>query len=267
MDEQGMRERYEFGCRLIEEAGALALSYFERLSELTVKGKGPQDVVSEADVDTEVLIRDRLAERFPGDGFLGEETGRSDFDERGGIWVVDPIDGTQPFVCGMSSWCVSIAFVHAGQLQMGFISSPARNEVFAGWRGHGATLNGRPISVRTATRLDEGIVEVGYSPRIGADDVLHMFDRLLRQGGMYYRDGSGALALAYVAAGRLIGYVEAHMNSWDCLGAMAVIEAAGGRVNDFLVGDALWKGNVVIAGSPELYPKLAELAVPPSRAS
>ena len=76
---------------------------------------------------------------------------------------------------------------------------------------------------------------------------------------MFYRDGSGALVLAYVAAGRLIGYIEPHINSWDCLGALAVIEAAGGVSNDFLAGDGLWSGAPLVAASPELYPELAAI--------
>ncbi len=110
--------------------------------------------------------------------------------------------------------------------------------------------------------LDQGIVAVGYSPRIGADDILPMFERLLRAGGMFYRDGSGALGLCYVACGRLIGYVEAHINSWDCLGALAVLEAAGGRSNDFLADDGLWNGGRLVAGPPALYPALAALVEP-----
>lgn len=256
MDETALDSRFAFASRLIEEAGALALSYFERLGTLTIKSKGLQDMASEADLDTEILIRDRLKAAFPEDGFLGEETGRAALGDPVGIWVVDPIDGTQPFISGMSSWCVSIAFVANGVLEMGFVTAPARRETFVGRRGQGATLNGRPIRVSQATRLTEGIVGVGYSPRVPPDEFLPMFGRLLRQGAMFYREGSGALTLCAVAAGRLIGYVEPHINSWDCLGALAVIEGAGGRINDFLAGDALWTGNRVIAGPEALYPAL-----------
>jgi myo-inositol-1(or 4)-monophosphatase len=259
MDADPLGARFDFGSALIVEAGALALSCFRRLDTLTVRGKGRQDMVSEADVDTEVLIRRRIAERFPGDGFLGEETGRGDVSPDAGVWVVDPIDGTQPFMSGMTPWCVSIAYVLGGRLEMGFVSAPARDELFIGRRGEAATLNGRPIAVSAATRLDEGVVEVGYSPRIGADDILPVFERLLRQGGMYYRHGSGAIALCYVACGRLIGYVEPHINSWDALGGLAVVEAAGGAVNDFLAGDGLWTGGPLIVGPPALYPALTTL--------
>jgi myo-inositol-1(or 4)-monophosphatase len=257
-------ERFAIATAVMADAAALALGYFQDLGSLTITGKGPRDMMSEADLETETLIRTRLMERFPSDGFLGEETGRVDTGAGGGIWVVDPIDGTQPFISGMTSWCVSIAFVLDGHVEFGLVSSPARGESFVGRRGRGATLNGRSIAVSNATGLDQGLVAVGYSPRIGADDILPMFERLLRAGGMFYRDGSGALGLCYVACGRLLGYVEAHINSWDCLGALAILESAGGRSNDFLAGEGLWVGGRLIAGPPALYPALAAVLDPTS---
>ncbi len=251
-----IEERFNFAHGLIQEAGDLALDYFRRLGTLRVESKGPQDMATEADLNTELLIRSRLKEKFPEDAFLGEETGRTEFAPGQGIWVVDPIDGTQPFISGLTGWCVSIAFVLNGALEIGLVSSPARQELFAGHRGAGATLNGNAIQVSTASHLTDGIVGVGYSPRVKPDEFLPLFSRLLRQGGMFYRDGSGALALCYLACGRLIGYVEPHINSWDCLGALAIIQAAGGTINDFLSNDGLWKGNRVVAGPASLYPAL-----------
>jgi len=255
-------ERFKFGRDLIQEAGELALDYFRRLDTLRVHRKGPQDMASEADLNTELLIRDRLKEKFPDDAFLGEETGRTEFAPGQGIWVVDPIDGTQPFISGLTGWCVSIAFVLNGTLELGLVFSPARGELFAGRRGAEATLNGKAIQVSAATRLTDGIVAVGYSPRVKPEDFLALFSRLLGQGAMFYRDGSGALALCYVACGRLIGYVEPHINSWDCLGALAIIQAAGGTISDFLSNDGLWKGSRLIAGPAALYPALSRLFTP-----
>ena len=254
-----MRERFEFASILIEEAGALALGFFQRLDTLTVAHKGVQDLASEADLETEQLIRDRLVVRFPEDAFLGEETGRAEVAGSRGIWVVDPIDGTMPFVLGMGAWCVSIAYVYDGRFEMGFVMAPARDELFIGWRGHGATLNGQAITLSDSVSLDDGIVGVGYSHRVGADDLLPILEPLLRQGAMFYREGSGALALCYLACGRLIGYVETHINAWDCAAAIAIVQAAGGQTNDFLAGDGLWSGGPIIAGPPALYGALAAL--------
>lgn len=107
--------------------------------------------------------------------------------------------------------------------------------------------------------MRDGIVAAGYSLRLPPEAFLPAFTRLLEAGGVFYRDGSGALALAYVACGRLIGYAEAQINAWDCLGALAVIEAAGGVSNDFLAGDGLWVGAPLVAAAPELYPELAAI--------
>jgi myo-inositol-1(or 4)-monophosphatase len=216
-------------------------------------------VVSEADLAVELLIKERVAAAFPDAGFFGEETGMSDIGERTGIWVVDPIDGTQPFVSGMSSWCVSMAYVERGKLLLGLVYNPVDDELFAGGVGIPATLNGKPIRPHSGTELAHGIVSVGYSTRVEPDVVLGILARLLRGGGMFHRNGSGALCLCYVACGRLLGYIEPHINAWDCLGAIAVIEAAGGRTNDFLRGDALRSGNKLVAGPAALFDRLEDV--------
>ncbi len=108
---EALRNRFEVAREVIREAGALANDYFSEIGTLTIKSKGSHDLVSEADVNTEKLIRERFAEHFPEDAFFGEESGLTDLNHAAGIWVVDPIDGTQPFLCGMPNWCISIAFV------------------------------------------------------------------------------------------------------------------------------------------------------------
>jgi myo-inositol-1(or 4)-monophosphatase len=248
--------RYEFGRDLVRRAGGLAAEFAGALAQLEVRNKAVQDVVTQADVEVEILIKDALAEAFGSDGFLGEESGAQDVTDSGGIWVVDPIDGTQPFISGLTSWCVSIAYVRAGELQFGFVHNPPLDELFEGGLGRPALLNGRPIAPHPGQALTDGIVSVGYSPRVGPDEILPVFDRLLRRGGMFYRNGSGALTLCYVACGRLLGYVEPHINSWDCLGGIAVLTAAGGRANDYLQGDALLAGNRIVAGPPAVFDAL-----------
>ena len=255
--DHGLDERFDFGAALITRAAALAQQFYLRQASLTVRTKGIQDVVSEADTEVEKLIRDAVEERFAADAFFGEEFGHNEVEGASDVWIVDPIDGTQPFLSGLSSWCVSIGFAREGRLEMGFVAAPARDEIFMGRRDHGATLNGRSIHVSESTRLDDGLVSIGMSPRIGPDEILPIVDKLLRQGVVYYREGSGALSLAYVAAGRLIGYIESHLNSWDGAAGVAIVEAAGGRVNDFLAGDALRKGGPVVATNEALYAALA----------
>jgi myo-inositol-1(or 4)-monophosphatase len=258
-DSEDISQRYAFGLTLIKDAGDLALGYFANRDALTVMTKGPQDLASEADLNTELLIKERLAKHYPQDAFLGEETGLTEFAEGQGIWVVDPIDGTQPFISGMTAWCVSIGFMKDNALQFGMVYAPARDELFAGGSGVAATLNGMPVGVHPGKSIRDGICSVGYSPRIGPAEFLPMFTRFLEAGGTFHREGTGALALCYVACGRLIGYFEPHINSWDCLGAMAVIHAAGLKTNDFLAGDGLRKGNFLVAGKAGVFDELVRL--------
>ena len=259
MDTSAISSRYALALRLIRDAGDLAHDYFRRRESLTVNSKGPQDMASEADLNTELLIRDRLGKAFPDDGFLGEETGNIEPAPGQGLWVVDPIDGTQPFISGLSGWCVSIAFVRDNELMFGMVYAPARGELFAGGQGIPATLNGSPVERHAGRSITDGIVGVGYSPRVTPEEFLPIFGRLLEAGGMFYREGSGALTLCYVACGRLIGYVEAHINSWDCLGALAVIRAAGLKTNDFLADNGLRVGNRLVVGNDEVYAALEKV--------
>ncbi len=249
-------ERHAFALDLIRDAGALAQGYFRDRDALTITAKGLQDMASQADVETELLIRGRLAAAFPQDAFLGEETGATAVTPGQGIWVVDPIDGTQPFISGLSAWCVSIAFVTGREVQFGMVYAPERDELFAGGVGIPATLNGKPISGHRSKSLAEGIVAVGFSPRLGSNTFIPLFAAILAAGGVFYREGSGALALCYVAAGRLNGFIEQHINSWDCLGALAVLRAAGLETSDFLSGDGLTKGGHLIAGNADVYAQL-----------
>ena len=256
---QHIAERFDFGVNLIREAGALAASYFKDIGALTIQSKGPQDMVSEADINTETLIRDRLKTRFPADAFFGEETGASAIENANGIWVVDPIDGTQPFVSGLPDWCISIAFIVGKSLEIGLVYAPISNELFAARKGFGATLNGQPIRCDKGASIKDGVVSVGYSMRLPPEATLTIMRNLLEGGGKYHRNGSAALSLCYVACGRLLGYIEPHVNSWDCLGALAIIVEAGGQINDFLAGDGLLRGNRIVAAPPAVYDEIERL--------
>jgi myo-inositol-1(or 4)-monophosphatase len=257
IDEIG--QRFSAARDVIMAAGALALDYFHKLDQLTIKSKGVQDMASEADLNTELLIKERLAEAFPGDAFLGEETGTGELEGATGVWVVDPIDGTQPFVSGIRTWCVSIAYVRCNEVEFGLVYDPCADELFAARRGEPATMNNRPIAPHPGRSFTDGITSVGYSNRIPPERVLHVMAKLLAAGGMFHRSGSGTLSLCYVACGRLLGYVEGHMNSWDALAAVAIVRGAGGRTNDFLADDGLLQGNVIVAGSQQMYSKLEDL--------
>jgi myo-inositol-1(or 4)-monophosphatase len=234
---------------IAREAGAVARRRFVDRS-FQVRFKGPQDYLTEVDGETEQLIASRLTQAFSSDGFIGEETGARSTSPGGVVWVVDPIDGTANFARGVPHFCVSIACVAAGKVEVGVIYDPMRDELFAARRGGGSRLNGAPMNPSRAESLANASVEVGWNMRAGADQYVDLLRRVASSGASPFRTGSGALGLAYVAAGRLDGFVEHHINAWDCLAGILLVSEGGGYVSDFLSGDGLAKGNPLIACAP-----------------
>lgn len=249
MTDQSILYRFQAAQVLVRNAGLYAMQWFRNNEHLQIEKKGPQNWVSIADREVESMIRGRLEELFPQDGFLGEESGTRNMDAEG-IWVVDPIDGTNCFLNGISSWCVSIAYVFKNTIEIGLIYAPCTDELFAAHRGFGATINGHPMQPSKATSLSEGIVAMGYSPNSSIESTQKAFDYLLKNGGIYHDIGSCALMTAYVAAGRYIGFYEYQINSWDCLAGIAMVLETGGWTNDFLADDGLYSGNPIVAASP-----------------
>jgi myo-inositol-1(or 4)-monophosphatase len=231
------------------EAGTLARRRFLD-SSFEVRFKGPQDYLTEVDSEAEELISSRLLKAFPHDGFIGEETEGRPAREGGALWVVDPIDGTSNFARGIAHFCVSIACVAGGAIAVGVVYDPMRDELFSARRGEGARLNGSVIRPYEAIPLANATVEVGWNVRAGVARYLDLVRHVALWGAAPVRAGSGALGIAYVAAGRRDGYVEHHINAWDCLAAILLVREAGGYVSDFLSGEGLTKGNPLIACAP-----------------
>ena len=247
--EHSILNRFQSAQVLARDAGLYAMKWFRSNKNFQTEKKGPHNWVSIVDHEVEKMIRKKLEELFPEDGFLGEESGTRNLDAEG-IWVVDPIDGTSCFLNGISSWCVSIAYVLKNTIEIGVIYSPCSDELFAAHRGNGATLNGQPMLPSKATSLADGIVGLGYSPNSSIEATQKAFDYLLKNGGVYHDIGSCALMTAYVAAGRYIGIYEYKINSWDCLAGLCMVQEAGGWTNDFLADDGLISGNPIVASSP-----------------
>ena len=250
-DADPMQLRWLAAQAVAREAGALARRRFSDAS-FEVGFKGPHDYLTEVDGETEELIAARLHGAFPRDGFIGEETAGRPAPDGGAVWVVDPIDGTANFARGIPHFCVSIACVLEGAIEVGVIYDPVCDELFTARRGGGAFLNGAPIKPSDATSLANSSVEVGWNLRAGASKYIDLLRRVALWGASPFRTGSGALGVAYVAAGRRDGYVEHHINAWDCLAAILLVKEAGGYVSDFLAGDGLTKGNPLIACAPGL---------------
>lgn len=252
--------RLAAAVRIAEEAGATALDFFARRGALTVERKSAaQDLVSEADREVEDQIRRSLAEAFPDDGQLGEERGRS-AGRSGFTWVIDPIDGTSPFVFGQPNWCVSIALLGPERIELGVIHAPVLRETYVAARGRGATLNGRPLAVDPAWTFASANIAFGADHKADPVASAAFVQGLYAQGGVMFRIGSGALMLAYVAAGRLAGYYDPSIHVWDCYAGIVLVEEAGGEVDyrgcaQPASPGSLWAGPAaVVAGMKAISP-------------
>jgi myo-inositol-1(or 4)-monophosphatase len=257
----GLAERYAAAQRVIREAGEIAFGMFQRRDELVIEEKGVQDMVSIADRMVEDHIRAHIDAHFPGDAIVGEERGGSG-GEAGYVWVIDPIDGTACFVNGMHAWCVSIGIMLDGEPVIGVVFDPNADELFHACKGQGAWLKDTRLRVNGTDSVRGGVLGVGFSHRVGTGTFLPFLRHVLNDGGMFIRNGSGALMIAYVAAGRLIGYFEPHINSWDCLAGIVLVQEAGGTTNAFLANDGLARGNPILAAGQALYQVLAPLSLP-----
>lgn len=252
--------RHDHACAIARQGGALALRYFNARDTLVIETKAnPQDVVSRADREVEDMIRAAILSDFPNDAILGEE-GDATPGSSGFTWVIDPIDGTMPFVSGIPQWCVAIALVHDNRTVAAATFAPAMDVLFSAQLGKGAFANGKQCSIPAAMDLTVAMTAIGASHRIPQQVITATVDNLIAKGGMFYRNGSGALMLAQVACGQLAGYLEHHMNAWDCLGGLLMIAEAGGHILESDMQAMLMTGGPVLGAAPRVYADLHEIA-------
>lgn len=259
MDITELTHRLDVAKQVAARAGDLALRYFHDRDNLHIEAKRTlQDMVSEADREVETLIRDALSAAFPDDALLGEEHGMQP-GTSGLTWVIDPIDGTAPFLAGLPGWCVSIGACDDQGPVIGVIVAPVLGETFTAARGVPTCLNGVEVRVSDTLDLTTGLLGIGANDRVPADKVGTMLTDMMAAGASWTRYGSGALMLAWVAAGRLVGYVEPRMSAWDCMAAYCLIEQAGGRILSFPLGDRISQPAPVAGARPETYDELLRL--------
>lgn len=244
MTAQDLARRFDFAEQLAREAGTVALSYFRRPAALATREKGLHDLVTEADLAIDRLVRTNLQHAFPGDGLVTEESGGALADL---LWVIDPLDGTQNFARGLAHFAISIAVVSAGRTEIGVVYNPATGEMFSARRGFGASLNGEPLAVRHATVPTDAVIDAGYSSRHPMGDYLALLGRLTHAGFGFVQNGSAALGLAHVAAGRLDGFCELSLYSWDVLAGALLVSEAGGRVSAFAADEGVSRGLPILA--------------------
>jgi myo-inositol-1(or 4)-monophosphatase len=217
----------DFIISLAREAGTLLADRLDGPREIGFKHKA--DLVTDADRASEALIVERIGSNFPSAAILGEEGGiyPGSGDER---FIVDPLDGTTNYAHRYPLFCVSIAYERAGILEAGAIYAPMIGELYAARRGERATLNGKPIAVSPIGAVSEALVCTGFVPSRYERNAMN-FATLSHTAQAVRRDGSAALDVAFVAAGRFEAFWEWDLKPWDMAAGAVIVESAGGSVS------------------------------------
>ena len=242
--------------RIALEAGALAKRRREEGVSVAASKSSSVDIVTEADRETEQLIRAALKEARPNDGFFGEESG-AETGTSGLTWVVDPIDGTVNFLYGIPHYAVSIAVVEGEPDPLTWtalaaaVVNPASGEFFTATAGGGAFLGATQLHVAPAVTLDQALVATGFaydSGERGRQGAL--ISQLLPSVRDIRRMGTASLDLCFVASGRLNAYFERTLSPWDHAAGALIAREAGATVKG--LGDAAPSRDFILAAHPEL---------------
>ena len=221
-----MNQPLETAVAAAREAGALLRKHFGVTPD--VKEMLANDIKIELDSQTQDLITERLLGTFPDHALYGEE-GIAGNQASEWQWIVDPIDGTVNYFYGIPHFCVSIALRCAGEIELGVIYDPMRDELWQVARGSLPTMNGKPIRVSTRAQLADAVMSIGFAKSkatIAAG--VPLFEHFVTRVRKCRLMGSAALDLAYVACGRLDAYIESSVSLWDVAAGKLLVEAAGG---------------------------------------
>jgi myo-inositol-1(or 4)-monophosphatase len=240
-------------------AGEVLKGHYEKPFDISYKG-GDLDLVTTADTESEQTIVSILRKRLPGVAILAEEGGESG-DDTGGRFLVDPLDGTTNFAHGYPHFAVSIGYEHEGQIRVGVVYDPLRPELFVAEKGTGAFLNGKKIQVSTARELGRALLITGfpYDLREDVRATLRFFNRFMSVARAIRRDGSAALNLCYVGAGRCDGYWEEKLNAWDIAAGSLIVTEASGNVTDLRGETFDHLGGSVLASNGLLHEAMLEV--------
>ncbi|MBZ9988752.1 inositol monophosphatase [Mesorhizobium sp. BH1-1-5] len=233
------------------KAGRSLSRDFGEVQNLQVSMKGPGDYVSQADRKAEEIVFTELSKARPGYAFLMEERGAVEGEDAQHRWIVDPLDGTTNFLHGIPIFSVSIALERQGQVVAGVVYNPAMDELYTAERGGGAFMNDRRLRVAGRSKLTDAVIGCGV-PHLGRGqhgNFLIELRNVMAEVSGVRRLGSAALDLAYVAAGRMDGFWETGLSSWDIAAGMLLVREAGGFVSDMSGGQEMLDNGEVVAGN------------------
>jgi len=258
-----MNDSYlEVAIAIAQEAGKILVEELSRPLELHYKGD-EVDLVTQADKRSERLIVERLTTYFPDHAVAAEEgTGHESASASEFRWHVDPLDGTTNFAHGYPCFCVSIALAQRDTPVAAVVFNPFYNELFTAARGEGATFNGKKIHVSKNATLSTSLLCTGFPVRNRkASPNLQYYGDFTQRSHGVRRDGSAALDLASIAAGRFDGFWEFGLQKWDVAAGVLLIREAGGKVTDFAGNPYQLGGSAILATNGLIHEEMRAVAL------
>ncbi|MBD3288720.1 inositol monophosphatase [candidate division KSB1 bacterium] len=258
-----MMERIDCAILAAKEAGSIILNSIDSIEVREVEAKQSFDFVTDVDRKCEQTIIDILQNYYPQYSIMAEESGAHQ--KSGSVrWIIDPLDGTTNYIHGYPNSSISIALEEEGEITVGVIYDPFRDELFRAEKNGGAYLNNKRISVSQENEMSRCLIATGFPFKDKAilEKYWTVFSQIFHKVSDIRRAGSAALDLAYVACGRLDGFWELILSAWDMAAGDIIIREAGGKISD-VGGDSLHleKGNV-IATNGVIHKELAAIISP-----
>ncbi|MCK5010840.1 MAG: inositol monophosphatase [Deltaproteobacteria bacterium] len=241
----------------VKEGGAILMQHFGKVKSIDYKGV--INLVTEADRQSEQRIINIIKDKYPDHRILAEETGDSG-ESSPFKWIIDPLDGTTNYAHTYPCFCVSLAIEHEGELIYGIVYDPVREELFIAEKGKGSYLNGKMIKVSQTDELNHSLLCTGfpYDVRDDIESNTLNFRNFLTKSQAVRRDGSAALDLCYVAAGRFDGFWEQKLFPWDVAAGGLLVTEAGGKLTNFTGGIFSIYDKEIVASNGLIHDQMVE---------
>ncbi|MEM8668971.1 MAG: inositol monophosphatase family protein [Planctomycetota bacterium] len=259
-----MNDYLETAVSAAHAGGEVLMRYFRdgvQMRDKSAEGGKTYDLVSDADVESEQVIGNLLASRYPDHELLGEENLVGSVDAEH-LWVIDPLDGTNNFAHNIPHFAVSIAYYQAGMAKVGAVYNPAREEMFTAVRGEGAFMNGQPVQVCDSVSLAQTLIGCGFYYDRGQmmKNTLAALEEFFEQDihGIR-RFGTAALDLCQVGCGYFGGFFEYKLSPWDFAAGRLFVEEAGGQISDAVGNPLELNVGSVVASNGKLHDLMIEI--------
>lgn len=250
-------------CKIAKEGGRFLAQERKTFRKDRVEEKNAHDYVSYVDKETEKLLVARLSQLLPQAGFITEEDTVA-FEKKDYYWVIDPLDGTTNYIQDNAPYCVSIALTTDTEILLGVVYEVCRDECFYAWKGGNSFLNEIQIRVSDTDNMSQAFIglDLPYNAGDYKSVVNHLMDSLYGKVSSVRINGSAAMSMCYVAAGRFDAWAEAYIKPWDFMAGALIVLQAGGAVTNFTGSSLFRKGHDILASNSLLHNDMLELLAP-----